>query len=213
MNIGILLLAAGSSSRLGQSKQLLEIEGVPLLRRAALSALESGIGPITVVLGANEAAHRKALVDLAVEVISNRRWETGMGSSLKAGLAHMLMHTPATEAVLIMVCDQPLVTSVHLKTLAGAFSKAGKKIAASFYSGTGGVPAIFHKALFPELTGLPDAQGARKIISLHPELTHTINLPEGAFDLDTPEDLNALSAPKQANIVDPAHGPHGLSFE
>ncbi len=192
MNIGLILLAAGSSSRMGQPKQLLKINRETLLHHAATVAMESAIGPVVVVLGANEAPHRKVLEGLDVEVVPNPGWETGMGSSLKAGLRHSLKHRPDTGAVLVMVCDQPLVTAIHLKQLVKSFANSHQEIAASFYSGTSGVPAIFHKELFAEILLMPDATGAKKIISDHPELTHTIALPEGAFDVDTPEDYSRL---------------------
>lgn len=189
MSLGLIILAAGSSSRMGQSKQLLKIKGEPLLLRTVRVAVESGIGPVIVVLGAQEAVHRKVLETLNVEIAVNTRWEAGMGSSIKAGLRHLINHFPNTEAAMIMVCDQPLITIDHLNQLVHTFVKSHKKITASFYSGTSGVPVIFHKSLFPEILNLSDQQGAKKILSQHHELIQTINLPEGAFDLDTPEDM------------------------
>jgi molybdenum cofactor cytidylyltransferase len=187
MKIGIIILAAGSSSRLGQSKQLLEIGGMPLLTRAATVALESTIGPVVVVLGANEMAHREAAAHLPVEIISNPRWETGMGSSLKAGLIQVLKQSPDTVAVIVMVCDQPLLTSGHLKALSETHQRTGK-LAVSGYSGSIGVPALFSRGLFPEILAMPDGQGAKKILQQHPDEIVIVNFPEGAVDIDTQED-------------------------
>lgn len=188
MEAGIILLAAGSSSRMGRSKQLLPIKGEQLLVHAVLVALHSSIGPVIVVLGANENEHRKAISHFDVKMITNQHWKSGMGSSLKAGLKHLLLLAPRSEAVLVMVCDQPLLTSDHLKKLVDTFAKAGKPIAASIYSATAGVPAIFHKSLFLEILEVADDYGAKKIIQQHTKDTATLDFPEGSMDLDTPDD-------------------------
>lgn len=185
--IGLILLVAGSSSRMEQSKQLLEVSGESLLVHAINAAVNSGHRPV-VVLGANEEAHRKAIGNLPVESILNPHWKNGMGGSLKAGLIYLLQNTPLAEALIVMVCDQPLLTSEHLKKLKEKYQTAGKGIIASGYAGTSGVPALFHKSLFPEIMALSDELGAKSIIQKHLNDTITIDFPEGSVDLDTPTD-------------------------
>jgi len=188
MKLAIILLAAGSSSRMGRSKQLLDINGESLLLRAARTALQSGIGPVTVVLGAREVDHRKIIQHLDVTLVSNPTWELGMGSSLKAGLSHWVSMAPQSEGVMVILCDQPLLTAEYLKRLADSFYQSGKPIAASRYGGSSGVPAVFSHSLFGEILRLADDQGAKKIIAMHPEQTHYLDFKEGAIDIDTQED-------------------------
>jgi molybdenum cofactor cytidylyltransferase len=195
MKIGIIVLAAGSSTRMGESKQLLEVDGETLIARAARTAISSGMNPVVVVLGAAEKEHREALKDLQVELVVNIHWQHGMGSSLKVGLAFMQKKADV-DAVIVMLCDQPLLTATHLTELGARFISTGKPIIASFYAGTAGVPALFAKSLFAGIAGLPDAEGAKKIILEHPHETVAIVFPEGSIDLDTPEDYRKFTGPK-----------------
>ncbi len=188
MDLGIILLAAGSSSRMGTSKLLLDIHGVPLLTYIATIALQSGIGEVVVVLGANESEHRNAVGHIPVDIVFNPHWERGMGGSIKVGLQHFMARKPSLSSILVMVCDQPLLTSEHLKKLNEKFINSRKPIVASSYSDTSGVPAIFEKSLFTEILSMSDEQGARKIIVAHPDKTINIEFKDGSVDLDTPED-------------------------
>lgn len=192
MKIGIILLAAGSSSRMGQSKQLLEIGGEQLLLKSTQVALQSIAEKVIVVLGANESAHRKVIEQLPCEIIVNEDWQLGMGSSLKKGLAELLLIAPKLEAVLVMVCDQPLLTSEHLNQIIKKFKLAKSQIVASYYSGSAGVPALFDKSLFEKLLKVEDHAGAKKIIRQHKEVVQTIDFAQGAIDLDTPEDYQTF---------------------
>ena len=185
--IGLILLAAGNSARMGQSKQLLKVRDESLLVHSITVAVKSGYRPI-VVLGANEKEHRKAIEDLPVDTILNLNWKNGMGGSLKAGLTYLLQNTPLTEALIVMVCDQPLLTSEHLKKIKEKYQTVGKGIVASGYADTSGVPALFHKSIFPEIMALSDELGAKSIIQKHLTDTITIDFPEGSVDLDTPTD-------------------------
>ena len=188
MTIGIILLAAGSSSRMGQSKQLLKIEGEQLLLKSTKLALASMANKVIVVLGANESAHRKVIEQLPIEIITNKDWQRGMGSSLKKGMKELLLIAPKMEAVLVMVCDQPLLTAEHLNQIIKKFELTKSPIVASYYSGSAGVPALFYKSLFEKLLNVDDQSGAKKIILQHKEVVQTIDFPQGSIDLDTPED-------------------------
>jgi molybdenum cofactor cytidylyltransferase len=184
--IAIILLAAGSSSRMGQSKQLLLVNGKSLLIHVAEIAKKSDVGSVIVVLGAAEETHRKVLNNLSVDVIYNSRWQTGMGSSLKAGLNHVIATEPKTEAVIVMVCDQPLLTTNHINSLIRKYNKSNKLLVASSYSNTVGVPALFGRQLFAEILKLGDEEGAKKIIQNY--AAEVVEFPEGSIDLDTPDD-------------------------
>ena len=177
---------------MGQSKQLLKINNEELLLKAVNVAVQSLMKTI-VVLGANEKDHHEVIAHHPVDIILNSEWQKGMGSSLKTGLSHALKLDADLEAIIIMVCDQPLLTSYHLKKIVKTFQETNKPIVASHYSGSPGVPALFHRSLFSEIAELPDDHGAKKIIERHSGNTTLIEFPEGAVDLDTPEDVSKFN--------------------
>ena len=195
LKLGIVILAAGSSSRMGQSKQLLEIDGEPLLRRMAKVALGVDPDELIVVLGSNREEHQKVTEDLAVKTVYNSNWQKGIGSSIKTGVYHLLQQLPSANAAMILVCDQPLLTTFHLKKLKHAFISSVAPVVAMVYSDTVGVPAIFAKSLFDDLLNLPDDKGAKIVIEKNPSAL-TVPFPEGAMDLDTPDDYEKFKHPK-----------------
>ena len=189
MNIGTLILAAGSSSRMGRSKQLLEINGETMLCRCVKVALAANPENVVVVLGANEKPHREVIEKLPVKIISNHFWKTGMGSSIKTGLNYLIQSGVELDAVMILVCDQPSVSSEHLQRLIDTFTGTQKPIVASAYASSSGVPALFGRSFFSNLLLLADDHGAKKLIQQFPERVELVDFPEGADDLDTEEDF------------------------
>jgi molybdenum cofactor cytidylyltransferase len=157
--VGLVILAAGSSSRMGQPKQLLPYDGESLVRRSARLGLLSGCFPVTVVLGANHLLIGTELEDLPVFVTENPDWEAGMASSIRAGLAHTLHVLPTVAAVIIALCDQPLITPAFLHGLTEVFTAVEKPIVATRYGNTTGVPALFGRELFDALEQLTGRKG------------------------------------------------------
>ncbi|MBD0270119.1 MAG: nucleotidyltransferase family protein [Cyanobacteria bacterium Co-bin8] len=192
--VGILILAAGASTRLGQPKQLLNFQGRPLIRHIAEVAASTGHQPAGVVLGAHAAAIQPHLAPLAVHIINNPDWQSGMASSLCYGLRQILCQFLDLDAVILMVCDQPLVTPALLHQLILGHQTSHCPIVASAYSGTLGVPALFHQTFFSKLLTLAGDAGARSIIEQHRALCLGIPFTGGAMDLDTPQDLEILAS-------------------
>jgi molybdenum cofactor cytidylyltransferase len=191
--IGLILLAAGGSTRLGTPKQLLQYDGKTLLRRAAETALTSTCRPIQVVLGASAEQCVLELRDLPLSTVVNEAWVEGMGSSLRLGLETLLSASPAPpDAVIVMLCDQPLLTVGILDALAEAYATISSPIIASQYGEVSGVPALFDRSLFPELLHLSGAQGAKQIIGRHADQMHQVPFPDGAVDIDTAADYARL---------------------
>ena len=153
--IGIVLLAAGGSTRLGTPKQLLPYRGKSLLRWAAESAVASACRPIVAVLGASAEPCLRELHDLPIAITVNTDWTEGMGASLQLGLRALLTDsTSPLDAVIVMLCDQPLLTVGTLEALVDAYDTTSGRIIASEYGEVTGVPALFHNSLFPELLNL-----------------------------------------------------------
>jgi len=195
LNIGTILLAAGASRRLGQPKQLLAIAGQSLLRRSAEVALGIGPGAAVVVLGSHHDLIAPELAGLPLQTVVNPEWATGMASSLQVGLAAVLAQQPSTEAVLVLLCDQPFLSTEVLRNLVATFGQTGSPIVASRYAnGVLGVPILFSQQLFPELRLLTGDAGARKLLAQWPDLVQTIDFPEGLLDVDTPEDWARIQA-------------------
>jgi len=193
MSIGIILLAAGASTRLGQSKQLIQWKGETLLEKTSKIAIETGSEDIVVVLGANYSAHLSSIQHLPIQPVFNPNWETGMGSSLKSGL-HFLLEKKgeSLDAILVLVCDQFLLKKEHLNRVLSAYRETKAKIIASEYEDTLGVPVLFNKSLFKVLKNLKDEEGAKKVIQQFANKIVEVPFPEGEFDLDTPEDLEKM---------------------
>jgi molybdenum cofactor cytidylyltransferase len=191
-----LILAAGSSSRMKQSKQLLKIEGESLLRKTIGAATDSGVDEVIVVVGANEALHRNEIVDQKAIIISNPSWLNGMGSSLKCGINFINQHFPSIDFVVVLVCDQPLLTSTHIKNLISQWRSTKSPIVASHYSDSPGVPVLFQRSFFNEILLVGDEHGAKKLVNQHLSQTILVDFPEGAIDLDTPDDLKNFTQRK-----------------
>jgi molybdenum cofactor cytidylyltransferase len=187
--IGVIILAAGSSSRLGSSKQLIQIEDTTLLERIIHVAKGAGMQRIHVVLGADAETHREALKNSSIKITVNDQWQKGIGSSIKVGLTSLLAANKDLTSVILLVCDQPFLTVSHIQSLLLTRQKTGKSIVASCYASTTGVPALFSEIYFDSLLSIPDNQGAKSIIEKHPQDTALVHFPDGEYDIDTPEDL------------------------
>jgi molybdenum cofactor cytidylyltransferase len=183
MTIAGVVLAAGSSSRLGQPKQLVPCNGEPLLRAIARK-VRLATDATCVVLGASKGDIRPSLRGLDIDVVECASWREGMAASLRAGLGWA--SSGNHEAIVICACDQPALDSSHVATLI-AVHHATRSIVASGYAGTAGVPALFPRAWFPRLAELEGDRGARLLLD---EAT-VVDWPPGALDLDTPDALDA----------------------
>jgi len=128
---------------------------------------------------------RQEIGDLPVSVVENENWQSGISSSIRAGLERI----SSQDGVVITLCDQPFMTAGVLNELITTHRKTGRAIVASTYGATRGVPAFFAPEIFTELASLTKDEGARRIIASHPEKVATVEFPQGAIDIDTPADL------------------------
>lgn len=195
---GIIVLAAGSSRRLGQPKQLVPWQGIPLIRHAATIAIEANLGPVAVVLGANVKPCRDALEGLNLIITENPAWESGMGSSVSCGMASLASHD--MENVIVTLCDLPLLSpAVFGKLLALRLSEK-TEVVASHNGNTLAPPILFSQNRFSLLKSLNGSEGARSLLRDETSIT-PMDCPESNADIDTPADL--ASFPEIRSIPSP----------
>ena len=191
MKTGLILLAAGSSSRLGRPKQLIEFQGKKLIKKAIDEAQKSKTDSLVVVLGWNPELIKTGFDSGQTSCVINESWEDGMASSMQSGL-RFLLEKEQLDQVILMLVDQPYVESNLLDRLILEKERTRKGIVACAYSETSGVPAIFDQKYFEELLKLKGSDGAKKVILRNKADVFEIDFPLGAVDLDTEEDLERL---------------------
>lgn len=197
MPCGLVLLAAGASTRMGRPKQLIEIDGVALVRRTAMAALASPAKPVVVVLGANAPSIRPQLADLAITVSENADWADGMGGSLRGGVQALIAAAPHLGALIVALADQPHFTAELVGRLLARQRTSGKSIVASSHGDHLGPPVLFLRRHFAELLALSGDAGARSILQAHAGDVVKLSVP-GEADLDTPADVARFLAEQAA---------------
>jgi molybdenum cofactor cytidylyltransferase len=190
----VIVLAAGGSSRLGRPKQLVSLNGQTLLAQTLEKACALPQANVLVALGAYLSETGALAREFPVDVLPVPDWEKGMGHTLKESLRYALKAYPAMEQIMVLVCDQPYLTTQHLCNLAEGSQIAPGKIIASRYQHQVGVPALFPRLFFPALLEIDDATGARSMLRSHVHEVVTIPLEGGEVDIDTEEDFNQFLA-------------------
>lgn len=189
-----IILAAGEARRMGRLKQLLAYRGRTLLERSIDQAVGAGFAPIVVVVGSSSHLLRESIAGHAVEIVQNDAWETGMGSSVAAGMQALLKNAEAPSAVAILVADQPLIEAKHLMAMRDLLLGSETSIVAAQYSETLGVPALFKPEVFHALSSLPPEAGARGLLRNSAVHVTPFPLPEAAADIDTPADFERFTS-------------------
>lgn len=193
MSVAAIVLAAGASRRLGQPKQLLQVDGESLLARTIRLANEAGASPVIVVLGAQFETIRASISSMQVISVFNELWEMGIAGSIHAGLDAIDSNAPDSSGALLLTCDQPRLTAAHLLALLDKFAAQGANvIVASRYSGSLGVPAVFPRSVFPMLRWLQGDRGARSLLADPPCPLIAVEFSGGEIDIDSPEDIAYL---------------------
>jgi molybdenum cofactor cytidylyltransferase len=198
--VAAIVLAAGASSRMGTPKQLLQLQGKSLVRRAVETVAGAGCERVIVVAGAAVEDIRRDLAELTsgqnslamaarIEIVINSGWERGIGSSIRTGAAVLLQISPAPASVVLLLCDQPFVTSAAVRRLIDAMDAAGKPVIVSSFSGTIGPPVVVRADYFSRLMNLPDDRGAKSIWMDTPDLVCAVVCDEAGVDIDTPGDF------------------------
>ncbi|WP_216848994.1 NTP transferase domain-containing protein [Pedobacter sp. L105] len=196
MATGIIILAAGNSSRMGQPKQFLNYQGKTLLEIVSNEALKTPFRPVMVVLGAYAEEILKKHHNPTISYIFNENWHLGMSSSIATGLSAMLDQHKDIENVILSVADQVFISNGIFEKLLLEHELTGKNIIACNYAQTIGTPVLFHKNYFPELLLLSGNEGAKSMLKKHKEDTAVIEFELGHIDIDTETDYHHLIHPK-----------------
>jgi molybdenum cofactor cytidylyltransferase len=187
-----IVLAAGSSSRLGRPKQLLDLGGRPLLQHAVDAMEGSGLVDIVLVLG-----HRAEEVASAVQTgpdtrtVVNPDYLQGQATSLRVGLDAA---DEKSQAAVVILGDQPAVGALHVRTVVETYLSTGAKVVQAAFSGKPNHPTLFERSVWPELKAIEGDQGAREVLRTHPEWVVRVEFGgEVPSDLDTWEDYERLT--------------------
>jgi molybdenum cofactor cytidylyltransferase len=186
-----IVLAAGSSTRMGRNKLLLDLGGETVVRRAVRSALEARLDPMIAVLGHDAERVSAELDGLACRTVLNLDHAKGVGTSIRAG-ARAAAGAPA---LIVILADMPLVTASMFETLVERYRASGAPIVASRYGDVEAPPNLFDRSLFAELVATDDERGARPVIRRHECNAVFVSWPkESLRDLDVAEDYEKIRA-------------------
>jgi len=186
------LLAAGMSTRMGQNKLFLAIDGTSVVRRAASAALAAGLDPLLVVVGHEAERVRAALADTAAHIVPNPDYAAGQYTSLRAGIAAVPVWAPAA---VVLLADMPLVDAEMIRAAVEKWRESGRTLVLSRYGDVIAPPIVYGAELFPELGDALDRGGGKSVIQRHRDQAAAVDWPaERLTDLDVPEDLARLGA-------------------
>jgi len=193
MKVAAVVLAADDSARFGKPKQLAIFQGEPFVRRIVAAAKDAGCAPIVVVVGADAAQITSVLAGLPVSIAEHPNWSNGLGSSIAVGVKHAANIAADLDAVILLTCDQPFVNAAALRQLLKLHVENGKPIVAPAYAETLGVPALFDRSCFANLSQLRGDSGAKGIILARRHDVAPFNFPGAAIDIDTTADYQKLN--------------------
>ncbi|HLA06616.1 MAG TPA: selenium cofactor biosynthesis protein YqeC [Anaerolineales bacterium] len=195
-----IILAAGSSSRYGRSKQLLEWKGQPFVRRVAITALYAGLSPILVITGANAEKIGETVSDLNVRIIHNPDWESGQGSSIRAGIKSLAsdqgysLKTLDVGSCIFLLADQPQITESILRALVEKHAQGLFPIVAPLVMDQRANPVLFDQTTFPDLLAIEGDVGGRAIFHKYSVEYLPWHDDRLLLDVDTPEHYQRLLA-------------------
>lgn len=189
--VGGILLAAGLSSRMGENKLLLEVDGEPLVARSARRAVAAGLAPLVVVLGHEAERVRPALGGVDCQAVVNPDFAQGIVGSLCTGLDAL----PAeTAAAAVLLADMPFVTAGMIAALVARYRESTAPLVISDYAGVAAPPMLYDRALFAELRAMDDGRCGKQVVRRHRHEAEVLSWPAAALaDLDTPEDVARMA--------------------
>jgi len=184
-----IVLAAGSATRFGATKQLAEIDGKSLVGRAIEIANDVCQDRCVLVVGHNHQAVSAACRFAPGFMVVNEDYAAGLGTSLALAVKS-IRHVAG--AVIVLLADQPRVTAQHVRALADSWSGSDNEIVATSFADTRGPPVLFPAACFDELAALIGDKGGRHLFDDDRFQLRTVTFEPASIDIDTPEDLTQI---------------------
>jgi molybdenum cofactor cytidylyltransferase len=186
-----IILAAGTATRMGKTKQLLPYEGTTLLGRVMENAAQSDLDELIVVLGHDAGTIIKTIDFSDITVIINKDYAKGQSTSLIKGLGAV---SGSSAGAMFLLSDQPLITAGIMNRMITAFQTSKAPMIIPFYKGRRGNPVIISRPLFPKLMSLSSDTGARVMFEEYKDTLLKLNIENDAilFDVDTPVDYENL---------------------
>ena len=192
LRVAGVILAAGASRRMGRNKMLLELEGEPLVRRAARRALAAGLAPVVIVLGHEADRARAALADLPLAFALNPAFTGPTSASLHRGLDQLGLDV---DAAVVTLGDMVLVTADMLAELVTTTRASTAPLVVSRYGDVTAPPLLFRRSLFGELLAWTGEGCGKAVVQAHRhDAVYVERSPELLADVDTPEDFAAAAA-------------------
>ena len=186
------VLAAGSSTRMGRNKLFFELDGETLLRRVVRRAIDAGLDPVLVVVGHEAARARAEFAELACTPVDNPDHALGVNRSLRTGISHV---PERARAAVVMLADMPFVTDSMVSTLVARYRESTAPLVISAYGDVNAPPMLYDRALFPELRKLSGQGCGRQVVRRHRHEAVAVSWPPAALqDIDVPEDYERIRA-------------------
>ena len=187
---GVIILAAGSSSRMGELKQLMMYKNKTFLQHIISEAKNANLDPVICVTGYHSELITKSITGMDATVVYNEQWPEGLGSGISTGIKQLSLSD--VDSVILAVSDQPYVSSDLFGKMQTLNDQSGKGIVACSYAGTLGTPVLFGKNYFDHLKSLSGNQGAKNIVKLNMPDVCSVEFEKGRIDIDTKEDYENL---------------------
>jgi molybdenum cofactor cytidylyltransferase len=188
--VAAVVLAAGSSTRMGTNKLLLDIGGESLVRRSVRAAIEAGVEEVVVVLGHDERRVRVELEGLRCRMVVNPDHADGAGTSVRTGVREVGRDV---DALVVVLADMPFVTAEMIATLVARYRATRAPVVVSHYGEVQAPPTLYDRALFDELRQTPGERGARQVVRRHEAEAAIVEWPEAALrDVDVPADYESV---------------------
>jgi molybdenum cofactor cytidylyltransferase len=193
-----IVLAGGTSSRLGRPKQLLDLEGRPVLQHVVDAAAAAGLDEVVVVLGhmADDVAQAIDLPPVARTCL-NPDYARGQSTSLNAGISAL---AAGSEAAVILLGDQPRMGAGIIRAVVDAYRRTGGRVVRAWWEGRPGHPVLFDRSVWADVQAVDGDKGARDLLKAHPEWEVRVDAGDAPpSDLDTWEDYERLKGGRDAS--------------
>ena len=188
--VAAVVLAAGSSTRMGRNKLLLDLGGETMVRRTVRAAIGGGVDQVVVVLGHDEPLVRAELAGLPCTLVVNPDHAQGAGTSVRTGVRQV---GAVADALVVVLADMPYVTAEMIATLVARYRETRAPLVVSHYGAVQAPPTLYDRALFEELLSIPSERGAKQVVRRHEEAAVVLPWPESARrDVDVPADYEGV---------------------